>query len=802
MYHYLFIFKIKLASCILQLWKLRRSGRKWIEKAGTAHATCSFSTFELKSKLVSVLVRFTMPPKRRVSGKKRPKVFSGTPYHLVKARAENSGQKQQSESDEEEYARPSASKRKLTVNIGVTSGTSTVLLRPRIGNASNSMLDSQSSEPGSSGVSDSPGNHIINWRELEEFVKEVRHCRRQPLTISENSSSRRGLVTSITVSCGCGWFHKLTDPYDSRQLTLNAKAVFGMKLIGKGQKSLSTLCAMMDLLPGVGPSSFSAHVSKLLVSSNELVRTDQLASVHELCGLSGSGKLFVPPPMVHDDSNSKEEANDETTGSDNDELEESWSESDDMGLEVDEVDSDQDDDSDSQNHDDQSDSDLGDPTIGEVPPTIWITEPLDITVTFDGTWSKRGSTALYGVFVVMSWDTGRVLDTHVMSKHCIKCTRKQRSLALNDTDIVSSDEFQAWYSWHEHECTLNHSGSSSAMEVGGAIVLWKRSIERLNLRYVNVISDGDSKAISSVQKAKPYGDDCPVVKYECVGHVQKRVGAAIIKLRQNPPTEMVEEVVEKAVKATKKRPTVAAKPTVTKMVARKVRIGGVGGITETKYKTLQRYYGKAIREHAGDLEGMIDACWAVYYHTISTDANPQHNKCPKGADSWCKYQQSLALKVTPPEHLRDDDPKRLIPLRLAQYVKPIFERLCSRKLLARCVLGATQNQNESFNKLVWQRCPKTDFTSVNTVQIAVNLAIISFNRGAKSFVTLAEHMGLMPGSTCHEYFHKQDVFRIKRAEKLQLAGERRRRKENKRHKVAAEEQKHAAEGTTYQSGGF
>ena len=105
-----------------------------------------------------------MPPKRRVSGKKRPKSFTGTPYRLVKARAENSGgQNQQSESEEEqEYVVPSASKRKLTARIGVTSGTSIVLLRPRIGNASNSMLDSQSSEPGSSGVSDEPGSSGVS----------------------------------------------------------------------------------------------------------------------------------------------------------------------------------------------------------------------------------------------------------------------------------------------------------------------------------------------------------------------------------------------------------------------------------------------------------------------------------------------------------------------------------------------------------------------------------------------------------------------------------------------------------------
>ena len=33
---------------------------------------------------------------------------------------------------------------------------------------------------------------------------------------------------------------------------------------------------------------------------------------------------------------------------------------------------------------------------------------LDITVTCDGTWSKRGFTALYGVVVVASWDSGQL----------------------------------------------------------------------------------------------------------------------------------------------------------------------------------------------------------------------------------------------------------------------------------------------------------------------------------------------------------------------------------------------------------
>ena len=35
---------------------------------------------------------------------------------------------------------------------------------------------------------------------------------------------------------------------------------------------------------------------------------------------------------------------------------------------------------------------------------------LDSNVTCDGTWAKRGFQTLYGVVVVASWKTGKVLD--------------------------------------------------------------------------------------------------------------------------------------------------------------------------------------------------------------------------------------------------------------------------------------------------------------------------------------------------------------------------------------------------------
>ena len=46
---------------------------------------------------------------------------------------------------------------------------------------------------------------------------------------------------------------------------------------------------------------------------------------------------------------------------------------------------------------------------------------LDITVTCDGTLARRGFQSLYGIVVVVSWKSGKVLDVEVLSKHCQAC---------------------------------------------------------------------------------------------------------------------------------------------------------------------------------------------------------------------------------------------------------------------------------------------------------------------------------------------------------------------------------------------
>ena len=56
-------------------------------------------------------------------------------------------------------------------------------------------------------------------------------------------------------------------------------------------------------------------------------------------------------------------------------------------------------------------------------------------------------------------------------------------------------------------------------------------------------------------------------------------------------------------------------------------------------------------------------------------------------------------------------------------------RLANRELLERCTLGATQNQNESCNNVIWLRASKTQFLGLPTVELAASTAVFDFNKG-------------------------------------------------------------------------
>ncbi|KAJ4447409.1 hypothetical protein ANN_09416 [Periplaneta americana] len=88
---------------------------------------------------------------------------------------------------------------------------------------------------------------------------------------------------------------------------------------------------------------------------------------------------------------------------------------------------------------------------------------------------------------------------------------------------VASDEYKQWYQSHKDAgvCEKNFDGSSNAMEMKAAEILWTRSIRLCNMRYryTTLLSDGDAKTHHHLQQLQVYGEGIDIRKEECVNHV-------------------------------------------------------------------------------------------------------------------------------------------------------------------------------------------------------------------------------------------------------------------------------------------
>ncbi|GBM28855.1 hypothetical protein AVEN_43574-1 [Araneus ventricosus] len=206
-------------------------------------------------------------------------------------------------------------------------------------------------------------------------------------------------------------------------------------------------------------------------------------------------------------------------------------------------------------------------------------------VSVDGTWQRRGYSSLNGCVSVLSIDTGKILDVEIMSQYCRTCKKLQG--------------VQKHVKLSKHNCS-NHKGSSANMESVGAYRIFERSQSSHQLLYTDYYGDGDSKAYETV---KEIYDDTTINKLECIGHIQKRVGTRLRKLKNKTPS-----------------------------------VRGKGKLTDKFIDKLQNYYGIAIRSNVGNLENMQRTVISAFYHCCSSSRQLMHGQCPEGKESWCRYQ--------------------------------------------------------------------------------------------------------------------------------------------------------------------
>lgn len=57
------------------------------------------------------------------------------------------------------------------------------------------------------------------------------------------------------------------------------------------------------------------------------------------------------------------------------------------------------------------------------------------------------------------------------------------------------------------------------------------------------------------------------------------------------------------------------------------------GANRVEIDNLQIFYGLAIRRNTTYVQKTQDAVWATFYHRLSTDISPQHDRCPSDEDT-------------------------------------------------------------------------------------------------------------------------------------------------------------------------
>ena len=380
-----------------------------------------------------------------------------------------------------------------------------------------------------------------------------------------------------------------------------------------------------------------------------------------------------------------------------------------------------------------------------------VDETVDIGVSVDASWQRRGYSSLNGVTTVISIESGKVIDTHPQTKHCQQCALKEK---LRKTD---SKAYEAWKS--THDCIINHVGSSGAMECEGAKTMFERSVSEYKLRYTEFYGDGDSKSHPTVENTYP---GLKVKKRECIGHVQKRVGYRLRELK-------------KRVKG----------------------LGGRGKLTKRVIDKLQNYFGIAIRSNVGNLEGMKKSVLASLFHVASSEKASYHSAyCPKGPDSWCAAQKDKANGT------QLYKPGNGLPLEVIKHVKPIYKDLSEESLLSKCLHGKTQNANESFHGMIWNRLPKTCFVGRNVFEFGIYDAICHFNIGCKAAVKIFKEINIQPGQNTINGCKRINKVRISRGNFQAKESTKKLRKIKRGLKKSKQDKIDQTEESTYEPGKF
>ena len=98
---------------------------------------------------------------------------------------------------------------------------------------------------------------------------------------------------------------------------------------------------------------------------------------------------------------------------------------------------------------------------------------MDMSISQDGSWQRRGYSSLNGCITAIAMDNGKVVDMEPMSKYCRGCN------GMEETRLKDPMKYSEWKV--HHVCNFNYKGSAGGMEQEGARRIFNRSIDKHNV---------------------------------------------------------------------------------------------------------------------------------------------------------------------------------------------------------------------------------------------------------------------------------------------------------------------------------
>ena len=82
--------------------------------------------------------------------------------------------------------------------------------------------------------------------------------------------------------------------------------------------------------------------------------------------------------------------------------------------------------------------------------------------------------------------------------------------------------------------------------------------------------------------------------------------------------------------------------------------------------------------------------------------------------------------------------------------------MSDEELLKKCLHGKTQNNNESFNGVIWKKCTKDVFVGRATLDIGVASAVFKFNDGSSGVLNVLNSLKIKSGKFTTEFCGKRN----------------------------------------------